>query len=164
MTPTCSRGSDADDQMPALAHDPVGVGLVVLSSSSQVLYLDQPARRWLKRINLSERGHATDGALPLVLTELYDELLRVVYDRMKAQCRTCVVVKRVISMQGFQMEFQCIGLPGRHGVEQGRIILAMQEINPCIETPRTHRTEQAPPADWLCPTATARHTSRQDSL
>lgn len=144
VTPTgfCSSGSDAGAQMPASAHDPVGVGLAVFSFSAQVLYLDRPARRFLKRINLSEKGYVTDGALPLILTELYDELLRVVCDRTKAQCWACVVVKRVIPMQGFQMVLRGVGLPDRHGIERARIVLAMQEIDPCIEIPLAHRAEQ----------------------
>lgn len=150
--------------MPTTAHDPVGVGLVVFSSSAQVLYLDRPARRLLKRINLSEKGYATDGALPLILTELYDELLRVVCDRTKGQCRTCFVVTRVIPMQGLRMVLRGVGLPDRHGIERVRIVLAMQEIEPCIELPQTHRAEQECPIDCLCPTETAFPTSHQDSL
>ena len=144
VTPTgsCSSGSDAGEQMPAPAHDPVGVGLAVFSSSAQVLYLDRPARRFLQRINLSEKGYATDGALPLILTELYDELLKVVCDRTKAQCWACVVVKRVIPMQGFQMVLRGVGLPDRHGIERARIVFAMQEIDPCTEIPLAHRAEQ----------------------
>ena len=79
MTPTystCSGGSNAADQLLASAHEAVDVGLAVFSSSAQVLYLDRPARRLLKRINVNEQGYATDGALPLILAELYDELLR----------------------------------------------------------------------------------------
>ena len=167
MTPTystCSGGSDTGDQMPALAHEPVGVGLAVFSSSTQVLYLDRPGRRLLKRINVSEKGYATDGALPLILTELYDELLRVVCDRTKAECWTYVSVKRVIPMQGLWILLRGVGLPDRHGIERVRIVLAMQEIDPCTETPRTHRAEQECPLDCLSPTATACHTSHQDSL
>lgn len=161
MTPicSCSSGSDAGDQMPAPAHDSVGVGLAVFSSSAQVLYLDRPARRLLKRINLSEKGYATDGALPLILTELYDELLRVVCDRTKAQCWTCVSVKRVIPMQGLRMVLRGVGLPDRQGIERVRILLAMQEIDPCTETPQAHRAEQECPVDCLCPTATAYYPS-----
>ena len=135
VTPTCScsSGSDEGDQIPALAHDPVGVGLFVFSSSSQVLYLDRPARRWLKRINLSEKGYATDGALPLIVTEFYDELLRVICDRMKAHCWACVVVKRVIPMNSLRMEFLGVGLPDRQGIKRVRIVLAMQEIGPSAE-------------------------------
>lgn len=147
VTPTNSRGSDAGDQMPAPTHDPVGVGLVVFSSSAQVLYLDRPARRLLKRINLSEKGYATDGALPLILTELYDELLRVVCDRTKAQCWTCVVVTRVIPMQGLRMLLRGVGLPDRQGIERVRIVLALQEIDPCTEPPQPHRAEQEYPVD-----------------
>lgn len=149
MTPTCSRGSDAGDRMPAPAHDPVRVGFVVFSSSSQVLYLDRPARRLLKRINLSEKGYATDGALPLILIELYDELLTAVYDRTKAQCWTCVSVKRVISMQGFQMVLRGVGLPDREGIERVRIVLVMQEIDPSTEPPQAHPAEQECPIDRL---------------
>ena len=109
MSPTCSGGPDAGDQMPVPAHDPLGVGLAVFSSSAQVLYLDRPARRLLKLINLTEKGYATDGALPRILTELYDELLRVVRDRTRAHCWTCVVVKRVIPMQGLRMLIRAVG-------------------------------------------------------
>jgi hypothetical protein len=128
--------------MPAPAHDPVGVGFAVFSSSAQVLYLDRPARRFLKRINLREKGYATDDALPPILRELYDELLRVVCDRTKAQCWACVMVKRVIPMQGFQMVLRGVGLPDRHEIGRVRIVLAMQEIEPCTEIPRAYRAEQ----------------------
>ena len=149
MTPTCSCGSDADDQMPVPAHDPVGVGFAVFSSSAQVLYLDRPARRLLKRINLSEKGHATDGALPVILTELYDELLTVVCDRLKAQCWTCVSVKRVIPMQGFRMVLRGVGLPDRRGIERARIVLVMQEVDPSTEPAQARRAEQEYPIDRL---------------
>jgi hypothetical protein len=150
--------------MPAPAHDPLGVGLAVFSSSAQVLYLDGPARRLLKRINLSEKGYATDGALPLILTELYDELLRVAYDRTKAECWKCIVVKRVIPMQGLRMVLRGVGLPDRQGIERVRIVLTLQEIAPCIEPPQAHRAEQGCLADCLGPTATACHPAHQDSL
>lgn len=164
MTPTCSRGSDAGDQMPAPAHDPVGWGSAVFSSSAQVLYLDRSARRLLKRINLSEKGYATDGALPLIVTELYDELLKVVGDRAKAQSWTCLVVTRVISIPGLRIVFRGVGLPGRQGIERARIILAMQEIDLCAQPSEAHRAGQASPVDCLCPTTTVSHTRQQDSL
>lgn len=165
MTPTCSSGTDAGDPVPAPAHDPVGVGLLVFSSSAQVLYLDRPARRWLKRINLSEKGYATDGALPLILTELYDELLRVVCDRMQAHCWSCVVVKRVIPMNGLRMVVLGIGLPDRQKLERVRIVLAMQEVGPSAESPpQAHRAEPEHSVDCLCPTETASHTSQQGHL
>ena len=149
MTQTCSRGSDAGDQLPAPAYDAVGVGFAVFSSSTQVLYLDRHARRLLKRINLSEKGYATDGALPLILTELYDELLTAVCDRTKAQCWTCVSVKRVIPMQGFRMMLRGVGLPDRHGIERVRIVLVLQEIDPSTGSPQAHRAEQEGPIDRL---------------
>lgn len=147
VTEPNSRRSDAGDQMPAPAHNPVDVGFAVFSSSCQMLYLDWPARRLLKRINLSEKGYATDGALPVILTELYDEILRVVCDRMKAQSWTCVVVKRVIPMQGLQMVLRGVGLPDRHGIERVRIVLAIQEVDPCSEPPQAPRAEQVCPVD-----------------
>lgn len=166
MTPTCScsSGSDAGDAMPALVHDFVGVGLVVFSSSAQVLYLDRPARRWLKRINLSEKGYATDGALPLILTEFYDELLRVACDRTKAQCWTCVVVKRVIPMQGIRMVLRGVGLPDRHGTDRVRIVLAMQEIDPSSGTLQAHQEEQECPVNYLYPATTASRASHPNTL
>lgn len=166
MTPTCScsSGSDAGDPMPVPAYDPVGVGFVVFSSSAQVLYLNQPARRWLKRINLSEKGYATDGALPFILTELYDELLRVVCDRTKAQWWAGVSVKRVIPMQGLRMVLRGVGVPDRQGIERGRIVFVMQEIDPCIEPPPASQAEQERPVDCLCQSAEACHMGRQDSL
>ena len=134
MAPTCSGGSDASDQIPGPAHDPADVGFAVFSSSAQVLYLDRHARRLLKLINLSEKGYATDGALPLVLTEFYDELLRVVCDRTKAQYWPYVVDKRVIPMQGLRIMIRGVGLPDRQGIERVRIVLAMQEVDPSLET------------------------------
>ena len=164
MTQTCSRGSDAGDQLPTPAHD-AGVGFAVFSSSAQVLYLDRHARRLLKRINLSEKGYATDGALPLILTELYDELLTAVCDRTEAQCRTCVSVKRVIPMQGFRMMLRGVGLPDKHGIERVRIVFVMQEIDPSTGPPQAHRAEQEGLIDrLLLSDATASHKSRQASL
>ena len=144
---SCSSGSDAGDQRSAPVHDSGGIGFVVFSSSAQVLYLDRPARRLLKRINLSEKGYATDGALPLMLTELYDDLLRVVCDRTKAQCLTCVEVKRAIPVQGRRMLLRGLGLPASQGIERVRIVLAIQEIDPRAEAPLAQRAEQECPAD-----------------
>lgn len=143
----CPSSSNTGDQGPAPVHDPVEVGFVVFSTSAQVLYLNRPARGLLKRINLSEKGYATDGALPLMLTELYDDLLRVVCDRTKAQCLTCVEVKRVIPVQGRRMLLRGLGLPASQGIERVRIVLAMQEIDPCAEIPVAHRAEQECPTD-----------------
>lgn len=139
MTPTystCSGGLNAGDQMPAPAHNAVDVGLAVFSSSAQVLYLDRPARRLLKRINLSEQGFATDGALPLILAEFYDQLLQVACDRTKAHSWTCVSLKRVIPMQGLWIVILGVGLPDRRGIERVRIVLSLQEIDSCAEPPQ----------------------------
>ena len=145
MTPTyatCSGGSNAADRLPASAHEAVDVGLAVFSSSAQILYLDRSARRLLKRINVSEQGYATDGALPLSLTELYDELLRVACDRTKAHCWICVSLKRVIPMQGLWIVLRGVGLPDRQGIERVRIVLALQEIDSCAEPPHAPQAEQ----------------------
>lgn len=150
--------------MSSLAHDPVGVGLIVFSSTAEVLYLDRPARCLLKRINCCEKGDATDGPFPLILTALYYELLRVVCDRTKAHCWAYVVITRVIPVQGLRLLLRAVGLPDRQGIERVRIVFFMDEIDPCTETPQAHRAEQEGPVDCLYPTATACHTGQQDSL
>jgi len=142
----------------------MGVGFVVFSSSARVLFLDRSARRMLKRINLSEKGYATDGALPLILTELYDELLSVVCDPARTQCFTSVSVKRIIPIQGLEMVLRGVGLRDKHGIEGVRIVLAMQEIGPCTERPQAHQTEQVPPMDSISRNRIVSPASSQDSL
>lgn len=58
------------------------LGIMVFSSVGKVLYANQTAYHFLKVLNRSENGHATDGALPVSIADLFDQILESLESRI----------------------------------------------------------------------------------
>ena len=91
----------AHSQEPAdnLADQRAGAGIVVLSSSMQLLHMNRQAAELSKLINMAENGGApaksAQGVLPAALTELCTEVLKALQVRTEAKDWEQFEVKRI---------------------------------------------------------------------
>ena len=77
------------DPADSLAEQRAGAGIVVLSSSMQLLHMNKQAADLSKQINMAENNggppRAAQGVLPAILTELCLEIIKALQVRTEAK-------------------------------------------------------------------------------
>jgi hypothetical protein len=116
---------------------------MVFCSSANVLYANESAHRFLKRLNQQEYGHATDGALPVAIAELFDKITNVLNSNPTNSGRGQVEASRLVEGQNESLLLRAFGLPDRLGVDRSRIVIKMEEI---IQSSEAIPREPLPPS------------------
>ena len=117
----------AHSQEPAdnLADQRAGAGIVVLSSSMQLLHMNRQAAELSKLINMAENGGApaksAQGVLPAALTELCTEVLKALQVRTEAKDWEQFEVKRIAGNPN-----QPVLLRG--GIQYARLVITLEEL------------------------------------
>ena len=87
------------DPADTLADQRVGSGIVVLSSSMQLLHMNRQASELSKQINAAEHSagsrKSAHGVLPTALTELCGEIVKALHVRTEAKDWEQFEIKRV---------------------------------------------------------------------
>lgn len=108
---------------------PVRQGIVVVSSSSTLLYASEDAQYLLKRLKQDEYGSATEGALPLVIADLIDTMMRKGLEgRPQNGERSRLEAKRLVLGKDRPLLFQVFGLPDRLGRPRSHVVIKIEEI------------------------------------
>ncbi len=124
----------AHSQEPAdnLADQRAGAGIVVLSSSMQLLHMNRQAAELSKLINMAENGGApaksAQGVLPSALTELCTEVLKALQVRTEAKDWEQFEVKRIAGNTNQPVLIRGFGLPDRGGIQYARIVVTLEEL------------------------------------
>ncbi len=109
-----------------------GAGIVVLSSSMQLLHMNRQAAELSKLINMAENGDtpakAAHGVLPSALTELCAELIKALQVRTEAKDWEQFEVKRIAGNPNQPVLLRGFGLPDRGGVQHARLVVTLEEL------------------------------------
>lgn len=109
-----------------------GAGIVVLTSSMQLLHMNRQAAELSKLINMTENGgapaKAAQGVLPSALTELCAELIKALQVRTEAKDWEQFEVKRVAGNTNQPVLLRGFGLPDKGGIQHARLVVTLEEL------------------------------------
>ncbi|MCW5798337.1 MAG: HTH luxR-type domain-containing protein [Nitrospira sp.] len=115
-----------------LADQRTGAGIVVLSSSMQLLHMNRQAAELSKLINMAEKGgtpaKAAQGVLPSALTELCTEILKALQVRTEAKDWEQFEVKKIAGNPNQPVLLRGFGLPDRGGIQYARLVVTLEEL------------------------------------
>ncbi len=116
----------------SLADQRAGAGIVVLSSSMQLLHMNRQAAELSKQINMAENGgvpaKAAQGVLPAALTELCADIIKALQVRTEAKDWEQFEVKRVAGNPNQPVLLRGFGLPDRGGIQHARLVVTLEEL------------------------------------
>jgi DNA-binding NarL/FixJ family response regulator len=123
---------NAQDSPDSLIDQRAGAGIVVLSSSMQLLHMNRQAAELSKQINMSENGgappKAAQGVLPAALTELCAEIIKALQVRTEAKDWEQFEVKKVAGNRNQPILLRGFGLPDRGGIQHARLVVTLEEL------------------------------------
>ena len=126
------NAANAQEPVDNLADQRAGAGIVVLSSSMQLLHINRQATELSKLINMTEKGgtpaKAAHGVLPSALTELCAELLQALQVRTEAKDWEQFEVKRIAGNPNQPVLLRGFGLPDRGGLQYARLVVTLEEL------------------------------------
>lgn len=124
-------GSDSGEPGQVLTDERTTVGIMVFSASCTMLYANQAAFHFLTLLNYRETGHATPGALPASIADLFDQVRLAISSRMimSGACNL-FEARRVLMGQDQAVFLQAFGLPGRLETQGLRVVVTMEGVIP----------------------------------
>ncbi|WP_447602453.1 response regulator transcription factor [Nitrospira sp. Nam80] len=126
------KAADYADHTDNLADQRGGAGIVVLSSSMQLLHMNRQAGELSKLINMTDNGgtppRAAQGVLPAALTELCSEILKALQVRTEAKDWEQFEVKRIAGNPKQPILLRGFGLPDKGGIQHARLVVTMEEL------------------------------------
>ncbi len=124
--------SNPNDPGEVIADQRSGPGIVVLSTSMQLLHMNRQASDLSKLINEAEKinntGMIASGVLPKALTELCGEIVKALQIRTEAKDWEQFEVKALAGDQNKPILLRGFGLPDQAGIQQSRIVVTMEEV------------------------------------
>ncbi len=124
---------DSSDRVEAIAEQRSGPGIIVLSSSMQLLHMNRQAAELCRQINAAENttggnAKAAQGVLPTALTELCADIVKALQVRTEAKDWEQFELKRLAGNAKAQVLLRGFGLPDRGGIQQARLVITMEEV------------------------------------
>jgi DNA-binding CsgD family transcriptional regulator len=104
----------------------LGPGILILTSSTQLLYKDR--RAWELCAEINNREGTANTVLPPQVAELCDEVAKLLRIWTDAKDWEQIRIKRVIGSPDRPILLCGLGIPDRHGLQQSRILITMEEI------------------------------------
>ncbi|MFO0773239.1 MAG: LuxR C-terminal-related transcriptional regulator [Nitrospiraceae bacterium] len=119
--------------MDSITEQRAGPGIVVLSSSLQLLHMNRQASELCKKINHAEHAQVESpkqahGVLPTAVTELSSEIIKALTVRTEAKDWEQFEVKRLAGSQEQPILLRGFGLPDRNGLNNARLVITMEEV------------------------------------
>lgn len=103
-------------------------GILVFTTSLQVLHRNPQALELSRRISQDETGTTSSDMLPKAVTDLCHEVRRGLQIRIDAEDWAQFQVRRLTGDGYRPVALQGIGVPARGGLEQSRILIVMKRI------------------------------------
>lgn len=104
-----------------------GSGILVFTTSLQLLHRNPEALELSRRISQAETGTAASAVFPKAVTDLCHEVRRRLQIRIDAEDWAQFQVQRPIGEGDRPVVLQGIGLPDRGGLIRSRILIVMKE-------------------------------------
>jgi hypothetical protein len=120
--------SNSEDLTHVLAEQRANLGIMVLSSACKVLYANQAAYHFLKVLNRRENSHATPGALPVSIADLFDQILKSLESRIMNRDLEQLEARRLLVGQDQSVLLKAFGVPDRLGIQRSRVVITMQGV------------------------------------
>ena len=111
-----------------IADQRSGPGLLVLTSSLQLLHMNPQAIEMSRFITHAENGKSAQGVLPTSVTELCSEIQRILKVRTEAKDWEQFQLRKIVGNGNDSVLLRAFGLPDRTGFEQSRILVMMEEV------------------------------------
>jgi DNA-binding CsgD family transcriptional regulator len=115
------------DQAESIAEKRMGPGILMLSSSMQLLYSDRPTWELFGRINKVRGQKIANGVLPPAVIELCAEIIKMLQVRTEAKDWEQFRVKRVLGDPDRPVLLCGFGLPEQPG-NKSRILITIEEL------------------------------------
>ena len=103
-------------------------GIVVFSSARKVLYVNEAAHNFFRRLNRVENEHSTQGAVPRSVDNLLDEMLKLLRPAVRnrrwkrLEARPLVAADQPVLVQAF-------GIPNGADTQRSLIVLTIQDTS-----------------------------------
>jgi DNA-binding NarL/FixJ family response regulator len=120
--------SSSDSHVESIAEKRAGPGILLLSSTMQLLYRDRRTWELCAQINKAQNGKTANGVLPPAVAELCSEIMKTLQIRTEAKDWEHFRVKRIIGDPKRPVLLRGVGLPDRSGIQQSRILITMEEV------------------------------------
>ena len=132
-----SRGEgDAVHPIPLALRGRADSGILVFSSSCTVLYANQLAHQFLRRLNRVENGDSAKSSIPTSVADLLDVVLTSLETRTAQRARTHLEAKRLMMGQDQPLLLRVFVTADQPDITQSRIVLTIREtIGASPDTP-----------------------------
>jgi len=107
----------------------INSGIIVLSSTCNVLYVNKAAHEYLVQLNRKENDHPTHGAFPESIDHLLGEILNVLRTAVMNNGWKQLEARRLVTGQDQPVLLQAFGIPDRLDIQRSRIVLTIQETS-----------------------------------
>jgi DNA-binding CsgD family transcriptional regulator len=115
------------DHAESIADKRMGPGILMLSSSMQLLYSDRRTWELFGRIHKTQGAKAAHGVLPPAVAELCNEIVKILKVRTDAKDWEQFRVKRVLGSSDRPLLLCGFGLPEQQG-SKSRILITVEEL------------------------------------
>jgi len=118
---------EPDESADPTVHLRPGSGILVFTTSLQVLHSNPQALDLSRRMSRAEIATAAGGIFPKAVTDLCHEVRSRLQVRIDAENWTQFLLQRQIGEGHSPVVLQGIGVPDRGGLQQSRILIVMKE-------------------------------------
>ena len=120
----------SSDIVETLVGQRVGPGILLLSVSLQLLYMNQRAWELSRKMMQALNGKTARGVLPTVVTALCAEVVTALQVKTNAKDWEQAQLRCVVSVTKPPVLLRAFGLPDRGGLQQSRILMLLEEVSP----------------------------------
>lgn len=120
---------DPDEPAGPTSERRPGSGILVFTTSLQLLHRNPQALELSRRMSQAETGTAASAIFPKAVTDLCDEVRRRLHIRIDAEDWAQFQVQRLIGEGHRPVILQGIGVPDRGGLNRSRILIVMKEAD-----------------------------------
>lgn len=130
---------EAPVYMENIAEQRSGPGLLVLTSSCQIMHVNRQAAELIEEMSHRENGNPPTGELPSPISDLAAEIVKNLQVRTEAKDWEQFQMRRLVGDARRAILLRGFGLPDRAGVQQSRVVVIMEAVGRRQQT----STEQA---------------------